>query len=74
MSVNAWVGLVIVVVPMGMLLIVGAAMRICLLLFGDEQADNGSRTSSGTHLRRSRSASPDASFSTLARRPGVGHS
>jgi hypothetical protein len=44
MSVNAWVGLVIVVVPIGMLLIAAAAMGICRLLFGDQQAERGSRT------------------------------
>jgi hypothetical protein len=36
MTVSAWVGLVIVLVPIGMVLAVGAAVRICLLLFGDE--------------------------------------
>jgi hypothetical protein len=73
MSVNAWVGLVIVVVPIVMLVIVGALVQICRLLFGYEHAEHGSRTSSGNHMRSSRSVSPDASPSTLARRSAVGH-
>jgi hypothetical protein len=73
MTVNAWVGLAIVVVPIGMLLIVAAAMGICRLLFGDQQAERGSRTRNKDQTQTGRIVSPDASPSTLGRRPGLGH-
>jgi hypothetical protein len=68
------IGLVLAIVaPTVILLIVGAAGRIRRLLFGDEHAEHGSRTSSGNYLRSTRSVSADVSPSTLARRSGVGH-
>jgi hypothetical protein len=73
MTVSAWVGLVIVLVPIGMVLIVEAAVRICLLLFGDEHAERGSRTRSANRTQASPIVSPDVSPSTLARGPGLRH-
>lgn len=73
MTVNAWVGLVVVLVPIGTVLIVLAAVRIYLLLFGDGQAERGSRTRGRNQTQTDRIGFPDASPSTLARGPGLRH-
>jgi hypothetical protein len=73
MSVSARLWLVLAIVaPTVMLVIAAAAVRICRLLFKGQQVEHSSRTSSGDHLRSSRSVFP-ASLSTLERGPGVGH-
>jgi hypothetical protein len=62
-----------ILTPTVMLLIVGAVVRICLLVFGDERSEQGAETSRGNHVRNSGSVSLHASLSTLARRSGFGH-
>jgi hypothetical protein len=72
MSIRVWLVLAIMA-PTVMLLIVGAAVRICLLVFGDERGEQSVQTSRGNHLRDSGSASSHASVSTLATRSGFRH-
>jgi hypothetical protein len=68
MSVNTWVGLVIIVVPIGMLLVVFTATRIWLLLCGDRDAAQGRGASRGNPMHHRGSASPHASPPSLVRR------
>jgi len=72
MSIKVWL-LLAILAPTVMLLIVGAAERVFLLLFGHDHAEHGSEISRGNHLRSSRRVSADVSPSTLAGRAGVGH-
>jgi len=72
MSIKVWL-LLAILAPTVIVLIVGTAVRICLLVFGDEHAEQGSRARSGNHLGSSRNVSADVLPSTLARSAGVGH-
>jgi len=70
MSMSSRVGLILAIIaPTIMLLIVGAVVRICRLVF----VGQGAQTSRGNHLQSSRSVSPDKSIPTPARRSGIGH-
>ena len=52
MSMSLRVGLILAIVaPTVMLLIVGAAVRICRLVFVDERAGQGAQTSRGNHVQ-----------------------
>lgn len=52
MSLNAWIGVLVVLVPALTLLSIAVAVRICLLVMGDEQSESTSPA---------RSANPRAS-------------
>jgi len=43
MSLNVWIGLLIVLVPALVVVSIAGALRICLLVVGDEQPEHTSR-------------------------------
>jgi hypothetical protein len=51
MTLNAWIGLLIVLVPALVLLSIAGTVRICLLVMGDEQPEHASRGGSGNPRR-----------------------
>ena len=51
MSLNVWIVLLIVLVPALVLVSIAGAVRICLLVMGDEQPEHTSRGGSGNPLR-----------------------
>jgi hypothetical protein len=48
MSLNAWIGVLVVLVPALMLLSIAVAVRICLLVMGDQQSGSTSPARSPT--------------------------
>lgn len=51
MSLNVWIGLLIVLVPALVLVSIAGAVRICVLVMGDEQPEHASRGGSGNPRR-----------------------